>query len=177
MGYPNSEMRRAFCILECRGQVTLELADGSRRRVPTSELREASDTSWAAANVAQLAKKRSELQLAVRQAYAREQEQVAAIAITVNAMHLRAEHTHKHCLSPSLPFSLSPSVPPSLSPLPPPLSRAIVILCGESVGVLLCVFCLDPRRQRVRRKMRKTHGVVSHFASRARAAQGWSEQP
>ena len=117
--------------LEWRGQVTLELADGSRRRVPASNLREALEASWAAAHMAPLAKKRSELQLAVRQAYAREQEQVAAIAITVNAMHLRVEHTHKHCLSPSLPPSPSPSLPMSLPLSPPSLPLSLSGNCDS----------------------------------------------
>ena len=59
-------------------QVTLELVDGSRRSVPTSRLLEASDQQWADAHAAALAQKRSALELATRQAYTREQEQVAA---------------------------------------------------------------------------------------------------
>ena len=44
--------------------------------MPASNLREALGASWAAAHMALLAKRRSELQIATRQAYAREQEQV-----------------------------------------------------------------------------------------------------
>ena len=75
---PNSEMRCAFYALELHGQVTLELADGSRHGVPTSKLREASATCWAAAHMAVLTKRRSELQLATSQAHANEQDKVAA---------------------------------------------------------------------------------------------------
>ena len=57
-------------------QVTLELIDGSRRSVPASSLHEVTDERWAHAHAAALAQKRSELEVATGQAFAREQKQV-----------------------------------------------------------------------------------------------------
>ena len=75
-------------------QVTLELIDGSRRSVPASSLHEVTDTRWAHAHVAALAQKRSELEVATGQAFAREQEQVA----TRQSLHLaRDMHAAAQC--------------------------------------------------------------------------------
>ena len=75
-------------------QVTLELIDGSRRSLPASSLHEVTDTRWAHAHMAALAQKRSELEVATGQAFAREQEQVA----TRQSLHLaRYMHAAAQC--------------------------------------------------------------------------------
>ena len=56
--------------------MTLELLDGSRHSVPASNLHEVSDERWKHAHAESLARKRYALELATRQAYSREQEQV-----------------------------------------------------------------------------------------------------
>ena len=75
-------------------EVTLELVDGSRRTVSASSLREVTDERWAHAHAAALAQKRSELEVATGQAFAREQEQVA----TRQSLHLaRYMHAAAQC--------------------------------------------------------------------------------
>ena len=147
-------------------QVTLELLDGSRRSVPARNLHEVSDERWKHLHAAPLAQKRSALQLATRQAYSREQEQVEHTA----------QRTQSHAFS-AVPHS--EDFPIILKPVaklfasfggPAPQSGVFVFNQHRACAC----FCSDLCRPRASQARRKTRSVAGHCTSRMRAAHGWS---
>ena len=148
-------------------EVTLELVDGSRRTVSASSLREVTDERWAHAHAAALAQKRSELEVATRQAFAREQEQVTASLIVFRQTRCQEQLTASFAERQNACSARVADVGGQL----PRLHR----FCCPAKQALSCR--ADHRRPSSPQGARRTQSAARECARRLRAAHGWSVQP